>query len=101
MKYLSMQLLVNKDLCDSLKKTFERWESNAPFDYAFFGMRCASTAYYAISKIGLAKKRSRFGMTMKYFYPKLFRKYLLKKAGTNGWKIISHRGRVSRKWEKD
>jgi hypothetical protein len=101
LKYLSVKILVEKEEADSLLKIFNAWIGKAPYDYAFFGVRCASCAYNGLSKIGLLKKRSRFGFTYKYFYPKLLRKHLLKKAKSNQWEIVSHQGRMTRKWEKD
>lgn len=101
MKYLSVKIPVDSALHDSLQKVFDQWMQNTPYDYAFFGMRCASTAYHGLSKIGITKKRGKFGMTYKYFYPKLLRKKLLKKAKTYKWDVFFHKGKVSRKWEKD
>lgn len=101
MKYLSVKIPVEKEEADSLVKIFNMWIGKTPYDYAFFGVRCASCAYNGLSNIGLLKKRSKFGFTYKYFYPKLLRKHLLKKAKYNQWKMVSHRGRMTRKWEKD
>ncbi|MFI5202932.1 MAG: hypothetical protein ACHQF2_00430 [Flavobacteriales bacterium] len=101
MKYMSIKIPVDTVLLDSLQQIFDRWVESTPHDYAFFGMRCASTAYNGLSKIGVVHKRGRFGMTYKYFYPKLLRKYLLKKSKSRKWSVIAHRGRKTRKWEGD
>lgn len=73
----------------------------APYDYAFFGMRCASTAQDVLGQIGVVKKRGRFSNIVTTFYPKKLRKRLFKLAKANNYTIIQRPGRASRKWEKD
>jgi hypothetical protein len=73
----------------------------APYDYAFFGMRCASTAQDVLGQIGVVKKRGRFSNIVTTFYPKKLRKRLFKLAAKNSYTIVQRHGRASRKWEKD
>ena len=74
---------------------------SVPYDYAFFGMRCASAAYEMLSSAGIFPKMGLKNMVKKYFYPKLLRKELLRKAKRNKWTIVYRPGRKTRKWEKD
>lgn len=73
----------------------------AGYEYAFFGMRCASAAYDLLSVAGVLPKMKRSKMVFKFFYPKLLRKKLLKKAKKENARIFYRPGRKSRKWEKD
>lgn len=82
--------IINQTYC---KKT--------PYDYAFFGMRCASTAQDVLGQIGVVKKKSRFSNIVTTFYPKKLRKRLFKLAIKNNYIVIKSSGRFSRKWEKD
>jgi hypothetical protein len=81
---------INKCYCDT-----------TPFDYAFFGMRCASTAQDILSQIGIVKKKKRFNNIVTTFYPKKLRKRLFKLAKKNNYTITRTEGRPSRKWERD
>lgn len=82
--------MINQSYC---KKT--------PYDYAFFGMRCASTAQDVLGQIGIVKKKSRFSNIVTTFYPKKLRKRLFKIAKKNNYTVIMRPGRASRMWEKD
>jgi hypothetical protein len=77
------------------------YRDTTPFDYAFFGMRCASTAQDILSKIGITKKKNRFVTVTGTFYPKRLRKRLFKLAKKNNWQVIMTEGRPTRKWERD
>jgi hypothetical protein len=64
-------------------------------------MRCAAASYDVLSEIGLFKKvPDKFNM-VKNFYPKLFRKRILKWAEKNNFPVIFHPGKPTRKWESD
>jgi hypothetical protein len=75
--------------------------SKAPYDYAFFGMRCASSAQDVLSQIGIVKKRRQFRNIATTFYPKKLRQRLIKLAKQKQYKIINQEGRPTRKWERD
>lgn len=83
-------------------KTLERqYLQSSPYDYAFFGMRCAAAAYDILSHTGICRKRSRAGMIAKNFYPKRLRLKLLRQAKKEHWRVERQEGRSSRRWEKD
>lgn len=73
----------------------------APFDYAFFGMRCASATQQILGETGIVKKKKRFANIVTTFYPKKLRKRLFKLAAKNNYKVIKNEGRETRKWERD
>lgn len=73
----------------------------APYEYAFFGMRCAAACYHLLSLADVTKDRSRTGMTWKFFYPRKLRKFLFKEAAKKDWKILTTPGSNKRKWDHD
>lgn len=75
--------------------------SKTPYDYAFFGMRCAASAQDILGQIGIVKYRKRFLNVVTTFYPKMLRKRFFKLAKQNNWTVIKQEGRPTRKWEKD
>lgn len=81
---------IQKDYCDT-----------TPYDYAFFGMRCASTTQDILGQIGVLKKKTRFAAIVTTFYPKRLRKRLYKLAKKKNYQIIKNEGRHTRKWERD
>lgn len=73
----------------------------APYDYAFFGMRCSASAEDILGQIGILKKKRNGKIVRTNFYPKKLRKRMFKLASEKNYKIIKQEGRVTRKWEKD
>jgi hypothetical protein len=100
-RYLILTIHVTKGQARKIDSILRQRLFEAPYDYAFFGMRCASAAYEVLSNAGIYPKYSLRKMKYKYFYPKLLRKKLLKEAHTKGWHCYYRAGRKSRKWEKD
>lgn len=78
-----------------------RYLASTPYDYAFFGMRCAAAAYDVLSSAGLCRRRPVAGMVARNFYPKRLRVKLLRRARKEHWTVWRQEGRVSRRWEKD
>ena len=87
------------------KQTFDSIVSayigHAPYDYAFFGMRCGSSTYEVLAQLGILKSYSHKKTVRKIFYPRKLRKRLFKKAKQNNWTVIRKEGIKTRKWEKD
>lgn len=74
---------------------------NAPYDYAFMGMRCGAAAYEILAQIGVVKRMSYHRTWHRIFYPKRLRKRMIKMAAKNHWKTSYTTGTYKRKWEKD
>lgn len=83
---------------DSLHKAYCQ---KAPYDYAFFGMRCASATQDILSFAGIVKRKGRMATILTTFYPKRLRKRLFKQAKADGYRVIRSEGKATRKWEKD
>jgi len=100
-KYITFLVPLTQDQYIKLRSILMAYIDTPPYDYAFFGMRCASATYDVLSQIGLFKSVSRGQMIISNFYPRLFRRKMMELAHKNGYSIIRIKGRKSRIWEKD
>jgi hypothetical protein len=98
---MSIQIPVDSAKLNRLVDIRNRYLSNPPYDYAFFGMRCASASDEILAKIGLTKQRSFWGTVFHTFRPRALRMRLLHKAEVYGWKVTRKTGSDHRIWEKD
>jgi len=100
-KTVTFVIPVNQKHYDELNRLLQNYSAKAPFDYAFFGMRCASTTAEILAEIGVLKKRKRFTNIAGTFYPKKLRKRLFKLARRNNYEILTNEGKPTRRWERD
>jgi hypothetical protein len=100
-KYASVWIPLTEEQYDRVKQVLENYTNKSPYDYAFFGMRCASATHDILAQTGILKSRSNFYYILTTFYPKKLRKRLFRLAETRSYKIIKQEGRTTRKWEKD
>ena len=100
-RYLMLAIPVTKSQAHKVDSLLQARLLLAPYDYAFFGMRCASAAYEVLANAGIYPKYNLSKMIRKYFYPKRLRKQLLKEARSKGWYYYYRAGRKGRKWESD
>lgn len=100
-QYLSIEIPITVIQQEMLRNVLSKYIERPPYDYAFFGMRCASSAYELLSLLDLEEKKGRNEMAIRYFYPKLLRTHLMLMAEAENYKIKYTEGRLSRKWEKD
>ena len=101
LKYTSVIIPVNEVNYLKVKNVLNNYLQKSPYDYAFFGMRCAAATYDVLEETGIVKKRTNFGKWTSYFYPQLLRRRILKIAAANNYTVIRNPGRASRKWEKE
>jgi hypothetical protein len=87
-----------KIIYDSLKNNFT---TCAPYDYAFFGMRCGAATYDMLAALNILKRHNKAFTIFKIFYPRKLRKRLLHLAAKNKWRISKTIGTTKRKWEND
>lgn len=90
--------LRQKQKLDSIADAYLR---ETPYDYAFFGMRCASATYEILAQVGLVKEFGYKKTWRKMFYPRKLRKYLFKQAKKENWRIERQAGSHKRKWDWD
>jgi hypothetical protein len=90
--------LRQKTCLDSIAAFFTK---KTPFDYAFFGMRCAAATYYVLGKAGILVLSSDRLPWFKIFFPKILRHKLLLLSEKHHWEVIRKEGTKRRKWEID
>jgi hypothetical protein len=95
------EIKINEEQYKQLLLIKENYLKTSPYDYAFFGMRCAAATQEILGEIGVLDKRSRCRNIITTFYPKKLRKRMFKLADTKGYKVIKQEGRETRKWEGD
>ena len=100
-KYASVLIPVTAEQYQAVLEVHEDYIQSPPYDYAFFGMRCAAATYEILSRIDVVSARSNFLNVAAHFYPKPLRRKMLKLAHRRGYVIVSHHGRETRKWERD
>jgi len=101
-KYTTFQIALKDSQYYKLKTVINNYlYTKTPYDYAFFGMRCASAAYDILSQIGIFEIKSRWGNILSNFYPKLLRKKMFTLSEQNNYIVTKQPGRISRKWEND
>lgn len=84
-----------KELANKLKTAYQ----NPPYDYSFFGMRCASSSYEDISTLGILPKKSRIQYIINAFYPRQLRKRMVGWAEYNKLNLEFKKGIDCRVWE--
>jgi hypothetical protein len=86
---------------DSLQALYEKYLQGSPYDYAFFGMRCAASSYHMLGCVQVIEPCSRARSVRKAFHPKALRKRLVAMAEEKKFRIIVQKGSRTRKWEGD
>jgi hypothetical protein len=87
-----------KEQLDSIAEAYLR---ETPYDYAFFGMRCAAATYEILGQLGVVEPWGHRKTWVKMFYPRPFRKHLFRQAEKHGWRIERQEGSPRRKWDWD
>jgi hypothetical protein len=100
-KYAIVEIPISKEQYQNLKNIYTNYLNNPPYDYAFFGMRCASATYDVLSQIGIMENKSYSRNVMSNFYPKLLRRKIFHLAKENNYKVTRLKGRKTRRWEED
>ncbi len=85
----------------ALEQIHAAYCDSTPYDYAFFGMRCASATQEILGRIGVLKDRNNFSHITTAFYPQRLRKRLFRLAEANHYEVIKTEGRPTRRWERD
>lgn len=100
-KTVSFYIPLSASQLAQLDSVLLRYSHEPPYDYAFFGMRCASATQDLLSAVDLIPKRRRFYNILTTFYPKRLRKRLFKLAYARNYQIERSNGKTTRVWEKD
>jgi hypothetical protein len=97
-KFLCIKIPVTEKQEKNVRALTKEYIKSAPYDYAFFGMRCASASADVLEESGVLRKLKL--TSIRYFYPARLRKRLLRIARRNNWECISQTGTARRIWEK-
>jgi hypothetical protein len=100
-KITTIELPIDTLQYNALVLTLTSYYKEAPYDYAFWGMRCASSCYYTLSKIGVIGQLNKTQAIVNAFYPGQFRKKMLRIAAKNKYVVFLQKGKTTRKWEGD
>ncbi len=100
-RFVLISIPIDSHQRKSLDSVIARRLKRSPYDYAFFGMRCASAAYELLSSARIFPTMSRPAMIRRFFYPKKLRKLLLREASRKHWPVYYRPGRETRKWERE
>jgi hypothetical protein len=100
-KTVTFFIPISETQYENLTVLLKSYSDTIPYDYAFFGMRCASTTQDVLGQIGVVEKRRRFANIFTTFYPKKLRKRLFRLAKEKNYDVVKTTGELERKWEKD
>lgn len=100
-KKLTVVMRVSKEQKLLLDSAMKSYLLKSPYDYAFFGMRCASATYDVLSQAGIFMKYHAKVDYATNFYPAVFRAKVIAKAERNGWIVQRSEGTNRREWEED
>lgn len=100
-KKTSITIKISKQQKLKLDSIAAAYQKRAPYDYAFFGMRCGSATYDILSQIGVVKKMSMRKTRRTIFYPRIIRRILESDAKHKNYTVQKSAGSDRRKWEKD
>lgn len=101
MRVTSITLPLTEVQAEALQYTIALYAVQSPYDYAVFGMRCASAAYDVLAKAGVVKRRGNFANICLHFYPQPLRRKLVRRAAKENYVVVRKAGRPTRKWEAD
>jgi len=100
-KYITFLIPITEEQYIRLRTILLAYIDNSPYDYAFFGMRCASATFDVLSQIGLLEPKTRAENIISNFYPKLLRRKMFQLARQHGYTVVRVKGRKTRIWEND
>ena len=101
LKITTIVIPITEEQLRKFKETEKIYFEKTPYDYAFFGMRCAAGAYDVLDKAKVCPHKTRVAIISKNFYPKRLRIKLLRRAKKENWVVVKQEGRSTRKWERD
>lgn len=101
MKYVSFIIKTTPEKVRMIDSIHQAYLKKTPYDYSFFGMRCASATWDILEEADIVKRRSKIWKAWVIFYPRRIRKRMFRYAEKEGWEVVAKDGRECRVWEKD
>jgi hypothetical protein len=99
-KLLTIDIPISSQHLHRLRELLEQYHQSAPYDYAVFGMRCASSSHHVLSKTDIFPSSSIMKSWILNPIPRCLRRKLVKKAVHNHWNMKIHQGSSKRIWEQ-
>jgi len=98
-KVTSVFIPVTKFKKNKLEDLLHTYLTSEPYDYAFFGQRCASSTAEILSDCGIINKFSNIESIIAFFYPRDLRFTMLQFANKNELRVTYKKGIICHKWE--
>ena len=84
----------------NLIQNYETNIKQCPYDFALFGMRCASSAYQMLNEVTILEPLKHSKTALKIFHPRAFRKFVIPWALGKGYPVRVQEGDSEKKWDK-
>lgn len=98
-KITSIQIPLSDSHYNKFIKIYKNYYKKIPYDYAFFGMRCASSLYNILGEIEITPKSTRLQSILLAFSPRQLRRKMIRLAKEKDYSIIRQKGDGDRFWE--
>jgi hypothetical protein len=98
-KMTSINIPVSETQKETLLNKLQKQHLQAPYDYSFFGIRCASSTYEDLAEIGILPAKTRRQYIFHAFYPRQLRLKMWKWANKNNLEVGLKSGIDCRVWE--
>lgn len=98
-KITSVYLPISEGQKDKLQAILTAYLANSPYDYAFFGTRCATSTAEILSKSGIIYPLSNIENSIAFLSPHPLRQTLLQLAKEKHFLVIYKKGVDCRYWE--
>jgi hypothetical protein len=100
-KVTTIEIPVTAEQFEKLRAEYEHSVLTSPYDYAFFGMRCAASCYCMLVQADIVKGSANITCILRAFHPKALHKKLTRLAADKHYNVAVQKGSGTRKWEGD
>jgi hypothetical protein len=100
-KVTTISIPITQRQFEYMDSAYKSYLKDCPYDYSFFGMRCAASCLKMLCDAGVLEPITQGQSVRKAFYPRPLRKDLVDLAKLKGWQVTITEGSPRRKWEKD
>ena len=98
-KITAVYLPISKEQKDKLQAILTDYLAKSPYDYAFFGTRCATSTAEVLSKSGIICRLSNIENSIAFLSPHPLRQTLLQLAKEKHFLVVRKKGVDCRYWE--
>jgi hypothetical protein len=98
-KITSIELSVSKAQKQRVNSIYAQYLTKVPYDYAFFGFRCTSSAIEVLEAANVLRPKQSFITILFNFFPRQTRKRMLQYARKIGFPVTTTAGIPCKVWE--